>query len=103
VAQCVCAQDDYCCTTEWDAQCVAEVQQFGCGTCGAACAMGNASTGTGSSIKSVACRNKVDCGGLVGEFGVPYSECCRATNFGVGACVSQTYAGAIADSGGSCN
>jgi len=34
ISSCVCAQDPYCCTTEWDAQCVAEVAQFGCGSCG---------------------------------------------------------------------
>jgi hypothetical protein len=34
VSACVCAQDPYCCSTEWDAQCVAEVAQFGCGGCG---------------------------------------------------------------------
>lgn len=34
ISACVCAQDPYCCQTEWDAQCVAEVAQFGCGTCG---------------------------------------------------------------------
>lgn len=33
VAACVCAQDPFCCSTSWDAQCVAEVAQFGCGSC----------------------------------------------------------------------
>ncbi len=33
VAACVCAQDPFCCATEWDAQCVAEVAKFGCGSC----------------------------------------------------------------------
>jgi hypothetical protein len=33
VSACVCAQDPYCCSTEWDAQCVAEVDSLGCGTC----------------------------------------------------------------------
>lgn len=36
VQACVCAQDSYCCETEWDAQCVAEVDSFGCGDCGGA-------------------------------------------------------------------
>jgi len=35
VSACVCAQDPYCCSTEWDAQCVAEVESLGCGSCGA--------------------------------------------------------------------
>jgi len=33
VASCVCATDPFCCETEWDAQCVAEVSQLGCGSC----------------------------------------------------------------------
>ena len=39
VAACVCAVDPFCCETQWDIQCVAEVSQFGCGTCsgGGAC------------------------------------------------------------------
>ena len=34
VASCVCAQDPFCCATQWDAQCVAEVALFSCGSCG---------------------------------------------------------------------
>jgi hypothetical protein len=30
---CVCITDPYCCVVEWDAQCVAEVTEFGCGSC----------------------------------------------------------------------
>jgi hypothetical protein len=33
IEQCLCAIDDYCCTTDWDDQCVAEVTIFGCGIC----------------------------------------------------------------------
>jgi len=33
IGACVCAGDPFCCETEWDIQCVAEVSQFGCGTC----------------------------------------------------------------------
>ena len=33
VSSCVCTSDPFCCATEWDAQCVAEVVQFGCGSC----------------------------------------------------------------------
>ena len=33
VAACVCAQDPFCCSTQWDAQCVGEITQFGCGSC----------------------------------------------------------------------
>lgn len=34
VADCVCAQDAYCCGVEWDAGCAAEVTTFGCGAGG---------------------------------------------------------------------
>lgn len=34
VASCVCSTDPYCCTTAWDAQCVDEVETYGCGDCG---------------------------------------------------------------------
>lgn len=33
VAACVCSADPFCCQTAWDATCVAEVAQLGCGTC----------------------------------------------------------------------
>ena len=38
----VCAQDDYCCSTEWDATCVGEVSQYCAGGCGgqSSCAHG---------------------------------------------------------------
>ncbi|MBI3178475.1 MAG: hypothetical protein HYZ27_02365, partial [Deltaproteobacteria bacterium] len=34
VETCVCAQDAYCCNTEWDGFCVDEVTDFNCGLCG---------------------------------------------------------------------
>lgn len=34
IASCVCAQDSYCCSYEWDDLCVSEVSQLGCGSCG---------------------------------------------------------------------
>ncbi|MBM4345460.1 MAG: hypothetical protein FJ100_18975 [Deltaproteobacteria bacterium] len=33
IMQCVCAVDDYCCSTAWDSICVSEVTSEGCGTC----------------------------------------------------------------------
>ena len=33
IADCVCAQDDFCCASAWDGLCVAEVDQLGCGVC----------------------------------------------------------------------
>ena len=32
IMNCVCAEDDYCCSTAWDGQCVSEVAKFQCGT-----------------------------------------------------------------------
>jgi len=37
VQACVCADDPYCCASQWDALCVAEVSSFECGSCGNAC------------------------------------------------------------------
>jgi hypothetical protein len=33
IQACVCAQDSFCCTTQWDGTCVSEVESFGCGSC----------------------------------------------------------------------
>jgi hypothetical protein len=33
VEACVCAQDEFCCTEEWDALCVAAVSERGCAAC----------------------------------------------------------------------
>ncbi|MEJ7735284.1 MAG: hypothetical protein WKG00_39625 [Polyangiaceae bacterium] len=33
IESCVCSDDDYCCTFEWDDLCVEEVESLGCGTC----------------------------------------------------------------------
>jgi hypothetical protein len=40
VEVCVCESDNYCCATKWDALCVAEVEDFGCGTCHDSCTPG---------------------------------------------------------------
>jgi hypothetical protein len=37
VEACVCAQDPYCCDSQWDGVCVDEVVSLGCGTCAAKC------------------------------------------------------------------
>ncbi|MEY4117715.1 MAG: hypothetical protein RLZZ116_1043 [Planctomycetota bacterium] len=39
VAACVCAIDPFCCESEWDAQCIAGISQYDCGSCagGGAC------------------------------------------------------------------
>lgn len=33
IEQCVCAEDPFCCNTEWDGTCVNEVESLGCGMC----------------------------------------------------------------------
>lgn len=103
VESCVCAQDDFCCSTEWDATCAAEIVQFGCGTCAAGCEVSNATTGSGYAIDSIACRTSADCAGVVGEFGVPYGTCCAGNGYGIGACVSETFVDAITGAGGTCS
>ncbi|RLB58379.1 MAG: hypothetical protein DRI90_16830 [Deltaproteobacteria bacterium] len=79
IETCVCAQDSYCCDTEWDATCVAEVTQFGCGTCdatgtkplfapciaGTECQSGMCPMGY---CTITGCTGYADCGGMsVGE------------------------------------
>ncbi len=33
IEACVCAEDDFCCTTQWDGGCAAQVERLGCGSC----------------------------------------------------------------------
>lgn len=33
IQACVCAQDSFCCETQWDELCASEVETFGCGAC----------------------------------------------------------------------
>lgn len=47
VAQCVCAQDPYCCQSQWDAPCASEVVQLGCGACGPGGSGGSGAGGAG--------------------------------------------------------
>ncbi len=57
VSSCVCGQDSYCCSVTWDAYCVTEVEEFGCGSCGGA---GDACPGyTGTSY---CCKKGDPCG-----------------------------------------
>ncbi|HMR80291.1 MAG TPA: hypothetical protein PKD61_34525, partial [Polyangiaceae bacterium] len=52
VQNCVCAQDNYCCQTEWDQVCVNEVSLFGCGTCGGGAGGTSGSGGSGGGTSS---------------------------------------------------
>ena len=48
IEACVCAQDPFCCETEWDGLCVDEVEEFDCGLCSAGngdCCSANGSPG----------------------------------------------------------
>jgi hypothetical protein len=45
VESCVCAADEYCCTTAWDDICVGEVEGLGCGSC----STGSGGAGAGGS------------------------------------------------------
>lgn len=44
VEACVCAEDAYCCSVEWDSSCADEVIELGCGTCNGS---GSGSSGNG--------------------------------------------------------
>ena len=69
IESCVCAQDDYCCATEWDSYCVEEVADFGCGNCGPSGPVcGNGQCESGESCTS--CPN--DCGPCQGS-----GDCCQ--------------------------
>jgi len=45
IEACVCAEDSFCCSGAWDNDCVALVEEFGCGSCG----VGTGGTGSGGS------------------------------------------------------
>ena len=67
VEQCVCEQDQWCCSDDWDFQCAQEVEEFGCGTCPSGEGCGDWACNNGETCWT--CEN--DCGGCVGE-------CCEA-------------------------
>ena len=48
----LCAADDYCCSTAWDAQCVSEVSQYCAQDCGGATGAGGSGAGGGSGVGS---------------------------------------------------
>ena len=69
--------------------------------CATRCDTINGSTGYGYRLDGPTCESDLDCGGVRGEFGVPYSECCRIDG-GPGVCVSQTMGGSLPRLGWSC-
>jgi len=55
---CVCEQDNWCCTSDWDQTCVSEVDSFGCGACG-----GQPTCGDGDCTADEDCQTcPEDCG-----------------------------------------
>lgn len=68
IQACVCAQDSYCCSTDWDSTCVSEVTSFGCGSCsggsggsGGSSGSGGSGGGTGQVCGTVTCGSAASC------------------------------------------
>jgi hypothetical protein len=70
VTSCVCAQDSWCCNTEWDSTCASEVVEFGCGSCGGL--GGKDIGGSGGGGGAGGCRGSQGTGGQPGggSFGI---------------------------------
>lgn len=58
---CVCAQDSYCCETAWDATCVSEVNDLGCGVCEVPDDPGGGGGGGDPGGGSVGCKDDGQC------------------------------------------
>ena len=68
IEDCVCAQDPFCCETEWDNFCVEEVEEYGCGSCDS-----GPSCGDGWCEGGETCGNcPADCGNCGGS-----GDCCE--------------------------
>jgi hypothetical protein len=87
VEACVCAQDGYCCSTEWDAQCAGEVDSFGCGQCGGAsntCCVTHSGPGCGNpDVQACVCASDPYC------CSDSWDATCTAevTSLGCGSCI----------------
>ena len=68
IQNCVCQQDSFCCEDEWDDVCVGEVNDFGCGTCGANPGCGDGACGVDESC-SICPEDCGPCGGT--------GDCCE--------------------------
>jgi hypothetical protein len=84
IQSCVCAQDSFCCDSEWDNLCAGEVDDFGCGQCG-----GGSFCGDGNCDNDESCSScSQDCGQCGGG-----GDCCSANGSpgcddgGIQACV----------------
>ena len=97
---CVCAQNDYCCTTGWDEQCVqlcdATDCQFDCGSAQTECGDGICSTGED-------CHNCFDdCGECCGDGTCGGDESCVTCGQDCGNCCGNGICDAGADTCGNC-
>ena len=91
IANCVCAGDAWCCSSEWDDQCVEEVTQFGCGVCQSQPACGDFQcTGEESCVTCPA-----DCGSCQGS-----GDCCQPN--GTPGCQDANIAGCVCGQDGWC-
>jgi hypothetical protein len=61
--QCVCGFDSYCCSTQWDAQCVSEAQSD-CGFCGGSSSSSSSSASSTSASSGGGCPSPGGWGGL---------------------------------------
>lgn len=62
IEECVCFVDDFCCDTEWDEQCVEEVETFGCASCAGGCGPDNPNNCFAPSVIGVGgCSNEICC------------------------------------------
>lgn len=67
VERCVCAEDDFCCTTAWDEVCTVQVVILGCGTCpgiggdGDCCAANGTPGCDDDAVESCVCAQDIVC------------------------------------------
>ena len=57
VQECVCATDTFCCEYGWDASCIAEIEELGCGSCPA----GAAEEATATEAEPMSCGSSGQC------------------------------------------
>lgn len=79
VSTCVCAQDNFCCSTAWDSMCVQEVDEFKCGNCGTAGTGGTG--GSGGSGGAGGTGGSGGTGGAPACTGTKAFECGNTANY----------------------
>jgi hypothetical protein len=79
------------------------VAAMGTAKCASSCPV-DESTSSYYVDDSIACHSGADCAAVVDDqFGVPQTNCCVATGFAVGECVSDTFKAIFQMGGGTCN